>query len=204
MIPKVGKKRATQAAKIINYHKYFFLTIKEATRCHFLIELAKFFDSENDGQTLTLISTINYAEKCLSSFSKDNFKKYHKQAQMYPGWLEDVEALSIQDLEKIKKRIIRNDNKIERLKTYRDKFLAHDDKKKRGVNITKKDVKVLMKIVEDTIDLFCKKLEFSSNDYRNFKKEPRKEFDFLMTKLMEQEKQRINEFEKQYKIKIKN
>lgn len=197
---KVGKKKAEENVKIINFHRYFFFTTKEATRCYLLIELAKFFDQST--QSLTLFKTLEYAENNLSSFSTANFKKNHKDRQIFPELFENYKPLGKEDLNKLRDRLSRNRDKIERLKTYRDKFLAHDDLKKTPVEITKKDIPVLMKIVKDTVDLLYFKLEFSSNSYKNFKDDPRREIDQFMSSLRKQERQRLAEIEREFGVKV--
>jgi hypothetical protein len=202
IVGKVGKKKANENVKIINFHKYFFGTIKEATRCYFLIELAKFFDQSKSNDSLTLYKVIKYAENTLASYSVENFQKYHKDRKIFPDLFNGYKPLSENDLNKLKNKLSKNSDKIERLKTYRDKFLAHDDIKKVSVEITKKDVSVLMKIIENAIDLLYSKLEFSENDYRNFKENPKREIDRVMESLRKQEKQRIAEIEKKYGVKV--
>lgn len=202
LINKIGKKKANQNVKIIGYHPYFFLTTKEATRCYFLIELAKFFDTDKRMQSLTLKTVITYAEDNLSSFSTENFWLYHKDRHIFPELFANYKPLTNNDLALFKKRLNNNKDRIERLKTYRDKWLAHDDLEKIKVDITKKDVATLMKIIQDMVDLLHFKLEFSSVDYRNYKENPRNEVDSVLSKLVEHEKQRIEALEKQYGIKI--
>lgn len=196
VINKVGKKRANENIKIINFHKYFFMTIKESTRCYFLIELAKFFDTSS--QSLTIHTVLEYTEKNLGSFSTEQFEKCHKDREIFPELFKDFKPLSKKDVNKLKQRLLRNKDTIKRLKTYRDQVLAHDDMKKRVVQISNKDVRVLTRIIEDTIELLYSKLEFSSNMYGNFKDEPKREFDHIMSKLVAQEKQRIKEIEQKY------
>ena len=43
----VGEKQAQENADILKKYNYFFGVSKEAVRCFFLIELAKFFDEDN-------------------------------------------------------------------------------------------------------------------------------------------------------------
>lgn len=198
----VGKKNAEANVKIFNFYKYFFLTSKEAVRCFFMIELAKFFDEDARKQTLSIQNIIHYAEKRIESFSVDEFHKYHNERYIIPELFEKFKALTKSDLNKIKKRLKRNKNRIENLKKYRDKFLAHDDIKKKDILIHRKDIDVLLKIIKDTIALIYTKLEFSVNSYQNYEEEPVREINRLMKALKEHEDQRLADIEKKYGVKV--
>lgn len=195
----VGKKRAEKGAKILNNYKYFFLTSKEATRCYFLIELAKFFDISK--QSLTVYKVINYAKLHISKFSKEAFLRQDKTREILPEILAEYKPLSSNDLQKIERRLKTNSVAIKNLKIYRDKYLAHDDIKKIKVTIKPKDTKVLLRIVKDTIDLLFSRLDFSSNSYRNFEEEPISDLDRVMQDLISHEQQRLMEFELKYGIR---
>jgi len=199
----VGKKKANANVKIFNFYKYFFLTSKEALRCYFLIELAKFFDEDKRKQSLTIEYVISYAEKRVESFSIDEFHKYHNDLDILPELFKDFKVLKNNDLYKIKKRLNKNNDVIKRLKKYRDRFLAHDDIKKKDILINKEDINILLKITKDVINLIHRKLEFSTIIYKNYEEEPVYEINRLIQALKEYEVQRIVNIEKKYGINIK-
>jgi len=200
---KVGKKKAGANVNIFNKYKYFIMSSKEALRCFFLIELAKFFDEDKiRKQSLSVQEIVDFALVDINSFSIKEFKKYHKDRVVIPEFFEALVPLSKKDLIKIKNRIKRNSDIIDRVKEYRDKHLAHDDIKKRDVFINKKDIDILAKIVKDVIALLYKKLDFSSNIYDNYEKEPVKNINNLINDLKEQEKIRLLKVEKKYGFKI--
>lgn len=186
----VGKRRANVNVKIINDYKYFFLPIQESARCYFLIELAKFFD-KNYSQSLSINSLLNFIEKNIRSFSRDEFIKYHSERGFTPELIQGYKEFSIEDIKKIRKRLKRNEKKIEKVQNYRDKFLAHDDVKKIEIEINAGEVKTLFKIVENLIDLFCLRFEFSSNIYSNYEKEPIRAVDRIVSILQKYEMERL-------------
>ena len=198
----VGMKNAEANVKIFNFYKYFFLTSKEAVRCFFMIELAKFFDEDSRKQALSIQNIIHYAEKRIDSFSVGEFHKYNNEKHVVPELFERFKALTNKDLDRIKKRLNRNKTRIENLKKYRDKFLAHDDIKKKDVLIQRRDINILLKIVKDTIALIYTKLEFSVNSYQNYEEEPVREINRLMTALKKHEDQRLADIEKRYGVKV--
>jgi hypothetical protein len=196
----IGKKNAEANAKILGSYKYFFATTKEAVRCFFLIELAKFFDEDKQRQTLSIQNVIDFAKKRIESFSVDQFQKYHKERKIIPEIFEKYRALTQKDLDSIEKRINRNKNRVKNLKTYRDKFLAHDDVKKQDILINRRDINVLLRIIKDTIGLLYMKLDFSSISYVNYEEEPILELNHLIKVLKESEDRRLLNFREEYHI----
>jgi hypothetical protein len=194
----IGKKKAEKNVKIFNIFKYFFITTKEASRCYFFIELAKFFDTSK--KSLTINKVINYAEKNISKFTKQDFLDYHNGRQILPQLFSQYKQLSLSDLRKIKKRLDRNKAIIKKLKIYRDKYLAHDDINKIKIGISAKEIKVLLDIVKSVIELLYNKLDFSVNSYINFEKEPIKALDSVMENLIKFEENRLKEIREKYKI----
>ena len=194
----VGKKKAEKNVKIFNIFKYFFMTTKEASRCYFFIELAKFFDTSK--KSLTINKVIDYAEKNISKLTKQDFLDYHNGRQILPELFAQYKQLSLSDLRKIKKRLNRNKVIIKKLKIYRDKYLAHDDINKIKIGISVKEIKVLLDIMKSVIGLLYSKLDFSVNSYINFEKEPIKDLDSVMENLIKFEENRLKEIREKYKI----
>ena len=198
----VGKRKAEKNAKVFSNYVYFFSTTKEATRCYFLIELAKFFDIPKlRNETRTVYWVLNYAKKNIHRLTREDFSAYHSGRQIIPEIFASYKQLEISDLKKFQKRLARNKDVIKRLKTYRDQYLAHDDIKKITVKLTVREMEVLLRIVKDVIELFYNRLEFASNSYKNFEEEPVKEIDRLVKNLAEHEKQRLEEIGRKYAVK---
>jgi len=197
----VGKKRAEENVKTFGHYLYFFTTVKEAARCYFLIELAKFFDPpKKRNETRTIFWALNYATKNIHQLTKDNFLAFHEGREIIPEILATYKPLEKKDLQKFQKRLKRNADKISRLKTYRDQYLAHDDIKKIEVKITFGEMETLLRIVHDVIELFYNKLEFASNSYKNFEEEPVRDIERLVNDLAEHEKQKMEEIKRKYGI----
>jgi len=197
----VGRKRAEENVKTFGNYLYFFSTVKEAARCYFLIELAKFFDPpKKRNETRTVHWALDYAKKNIHRLTKDDFLAFHNGREIIPEILATYKPLEKKDLHKFLKRLKRNGDKINRLKTYRDQYLAHDDIKKIEVKITFGEMETLLKIVHDIIELFYNKLEFASNSYKNFEEEPVRDIERLVNDLAEHEKQRMEEIKRKYRI----
>ena len=179
-------------------YKYFFLITHEASRCFFFIELAKFFDNDKRGQSLTIKTIMEYAQKNIKSFSTKEFKIYHKERSILPELFKTYKPLMLSDIKKIERRLIRNEKIIKDLKTYRDEYLAHDDLEKTEVHINAREIKILFKIIRDTIELLYHKLEFGSNAYENYDKEPVADINRVVKDLHEHEKERIRKIKEKY------
>ena len=192
----VGKKKAEKNVKIFNIFKYFFITTKEASRCYFFIELAKFFDTSK--KSLTINKVIDYAERNITKLTKQDFLNYHNGRQILPELFAQYKQLSLSDLKKVKKRLNRNKEVIKKLKIYRDKYLAHDDISKIKIGINAKEIKVLLNIVKSVIGLLYNKLDFSVNSYINFEQEPIKDLDSMMENLIKFEDNRLKEIKTKY------
>ena len=198
----VGKIKAEKNVKVFGNYVYFFSTTKEATRCYFLIELAKFFDTlKPRNETRSIYWTLDYAKKNIYRLTREYFWSYHDGRQIISEIFASYKQLEITDLKKFQKRLARNKDVIKRLKTYRDQYLAHDDIKKITVKLTVREMEVLLRIVRDVIELFYHKLEFASNSYKNFEEEPVREIDRLIKNLAEHEKQRLEEIRRKYAVK---
>ncbi|MBI2627809.1 MAG: hypothetical protein HYW71_00010 [Candidatus Niyogibacteria bacterium] len=198
----VGKRKAEKNVKVFGNYVYFFSTTKEATRCYFLIELAKFFDTlKPKNETRSIYWVLDYAKKNIHRLTREDFTAYHDGQQIIPEIFASYKQLEISDLKKLQKRLTRNKDAIKRLKTYRDQYLAHDDIKKITVKLTVRKTEVLLRIVRDVVELFYHRLEFASNSYKNFEEEPVMEVDRLIKNLAEHEKQRLEEIRKRYAIK---
>ena len=197
----VGKRKAEKNVKTFRHYLYFFTTVKEAARCYFLIELAKFFDpSKKRNQTRTVYSILDFAKKNINRLTKNDFLAFHDGQEFIPEILMTYKTLEKKNLYRFQKRIRGNHDKIERLKTYRDQYLAHDDIKKIEVKITFGEGETLLRIVHDVIELFYNKLEFASNSYKNFEEEPVRDIERLVNDLAEHEKRRIEELKRKYGI----
>lgn len=193
----VGKKKANNNVDVMKKYKYFFTTILEASKCFTLIEVYKFFDSS---ESRTIYWILDYAEKNIDRLGKNNFSEYHKNRDIISLLFDDYKELEIGEIKRFKRRLKNNEARIERLKDYRDKNLAHDDFSKKETKISLKDIQVLLKIVKDIIDFFFYKLDFSSTDYKNYEDVPIEDVKRLFKDLYQSESLRLEEIKRKYKL----
>lgn len=168
-----GKGTADKNVKILKKYLYYFNPTKEGIRYYILIELAKFFEKSFNRQSLTIEHVLDYTEKNLNVLGKEHFKQYHKDREFRSYDIEkEYIAIVQEDIDKFRRRLKRNEEKIKRVKDYRDEYLAHDDLKRGSYKIKYKDISTLLSIVKDIVDFYYKKLHWASNLYENFEKEP--------------------------------
>ena len=69
------------------------------------------------------------------------------------------------------------------------------------MTITASDVRILMKIIKDSVELLYDKLDYSGTMYQNYEVEPVNEIDRIFSSLHEHRKHEISEMKKKYGIK---
>ena len=63
------------------------------------------------------------------------------------------------------KDLEKNKTIINKLNDYRDQYLAHDDRNKNKIIITKEEVDILFKLLEEDLSLFSSRVDFSHTSY---------------------------------------
>lgn len=167
-----GKNLAYKNVDILKKYSYYFLTSKEGIRYYLIIELAKFFEVDTKGDSLTLDHLLKYTETNLRFLSKDYFKEYHKEREFLQKDIDRLDEITLIEINNFKNRISKNKEKIQRIKNYRDKYIAHDQLKKKTYLVNTRDITTLLNLVRDIINFYYKKLEWASILYENFEKEP--------------------------------
>lgn len=127
----VGQKEAEDNFKTILRFNHFFLTVKQATNFHFLVELAKFLEEKNN-QALSLKKLINFANSN-NILTKNKIKELDKKFEEMSG---------------IRKKI----------KDHRDEKLAHEDFKKQTIRISQEEIITTFDFIEEVLNIFSKEI----------------------------------------------
>lgn len=183
--------------KLINDFPYFFQVVRSSSNLYFLIEVYKFFDT--DDRTLSLYKLLKYSETNLKYLTKDNFKKYHKGRIILDEIFNQYKEITIQDIRKFKAEIKQNTGIIERLRIYRHKYLAHDDIDKIDITIHKDEIETLLKLIKKVLNFYYSILLFAHSSDRIFNLEPVKEMNRLVNNLREYDKIYRDNIRKRYK-----
>jgi len=184
--------------KLINDFPYFFQVVRSSSNLYFLIEVYKFFDT--DDRTLSLYKLLKYSETNLKYLTKDNFKKYHKGRIILDELFNQYEEITVKDIRNFKAEIRKNADIINRLREYRHKHLAHDDINKIDITIHKDEIETLLKLIKKVLNFYYSILLFSQSSDRNFNLEPVSEMNRLVNNLKEYDKIYRKNFRKRYKV----
>ena len=89
----------------------------------------------------------------------------------------------MKDIKKIRSKISDHEVLIGKIKGHRDQFLAHNDLKKEVFSINKKEIESLLETIQEIIDFYYHKLDFSENAYDFFSENPTEEFKMIIKNL---------------------
>lgn len=193
--PNITGEEAYENVKAMNRFKNFFLSSKEALRVYFLLELAKLFDESQE--SLHISKIVNYAASNIRKLSKKDFLKFHKGRTFLEELFVTYKEIDREDLKEIKFKLDKHARILKKLDTYRNQYLAHDDRKKKKVKITSGEIIKLFKLVEDIFGLFSSRLDFSTTSYSHIK-ECKEDTKRVIDYLKRFESYRLKEIEAKY------
>jgi len=160
----VGKSEAGENVKTMGRYKNFFVIAQEALQQYFFLELGKLFDASN--QSLHINKVINFTENNLKKLTVDAFKAFNQDRQLLKELTERYKGVERSDLVAIKDLLDKQKSTIVKLKTYRDRWVAHDDAKKpqRPV-ISAQEIKDLFNILKKILNTISDKLNDETWSY---------------------------------------
>lgn len=199
----VGQDTLEKNKKIIEKDfSSFFLPSKEALRVYFFLELAKLFDIADDALHITKV--VNYTQSNIAKLTVNDFAEYSQgqDKSFIAELIRNYQGVRHDDLIAIKSDIEKNKDIIERLKTYRDQCLCHDDRNKDEVDITGEEIRILFSIIEKIIGIFLSKLISTSVMYDNAKIDTKNKTRMVIDYLKRFEPYRLKEINEKYKIDL--
>ena len=153
----VGQKEAERNVKVVNDFKDFFLISKEAVRVYFFLELAKMFDTSD--QALQINKVVNFTASKITNLSTKDFIEYNGDRQLIAELADTYKGVSHTDLQEIKQMLAVQTSVIKKLILYRDKWLAHDDRKKPEVPlIGREEIESLFETLSKIMNLLGNRL----------------------------------------------
>lgn len=197
----VGQETAEKNVVVINNYKNFFLPSKEALRVYFFLELAKLFDTVDDSLHITKL--VNYTQSNLSKLKVEDFAKHDQNRELFDNLVKSYRCISWDDLKEVKAEIDKNKEIIEKLKTYRDQYLAHDDRIKDEVSITGEEVFTLFSVLKKILNLFSSKLDSSTTIYQNAEEYTKIDTKRVIDHLKRFEPYRLKEIKEHYQKELK-
>lgn len=193
----VGEKEAGENNEVINRFKSFFIISRESLNFYFLMELAKLLDDAS--QSLHLNKLINYVNSNKKKLNIEEFKKINSDRTYLDDLVDRYEGMTKEDFESINNKLEETKDIREKIKTYRDQNLAHEDLKKENVNLSYGDIEKIFNLLAEILNIFSNKMDFSSTDYSLAVDESRQDTRDVIEFLKRFEKYRIKEIEEEYK-----
>lgn len=194
----VGESEATENVKTMDKYKNFFVIAQEALQHYFFLELGKLFDASN--QSLHINKVVNFTENNLKKMTLDAFKAYNQDRQLLKELTERYKGIEHSDLSAIKDLLNKQKSTIEKLKTYRDSWVAHDDAKQpQRPSISAQEVKDLFDTLKKILNTISGKLNDEIWSYSHVESDVKNHVSLIIDHLRRFEPYRLKEIEKKYK-----
>lgn len=199
----VGQSEAEENAKTIGRYNNFFGPSQEALRVYFFLELAKMFDSSK--QALHINKVLNFTASNLKKLTVDAFREYNRnQPRAFLETLvNEYKGMDHKELVDIKKMLNEHKNTLEKLDTYRNKWLAHDDKKKpESPSITGEELRALFDVLAKMLNSITGRLNSESWTYSHIEDDVKHHVRLVIDHLRRFEPYRLKEIEEEYQISL--
>lgn len=198
-----GKTKAEENVTVINTFKNFFMPAEEALRVYFFIELAKLFDVSN--QSLHINRIVNFTESNIKHLTVEAFEEYnsHQPRAFLDQLIKEYQGVSHDNLTEIRDLLNTHSDSLEKLKTYRDKWLAHNDVKKPDIpDITGNELRSLFDILEKILNSLTSKINNSSSEWEHVERDVKWHTNMVIEYLHRFEPYRLKETENEYNREI--
>src|SRR3989338_94421 len=199
-----GEMESMANVAVLNNYKNFLLIAKESMRVYFFIELAKLFDASD--QSLHINKIVNFTESNLRSLTAEAFKEYNQsQGRVFLASLvEEFRGVAHSDLLEIKNMLNVNEEALNKLKIYRDKWLAHNDINKPELPaITKEELHSLFDVFGKIVNLITGKLNSESTSWDHIERDTKHHTKMVIEYLRRFEPYRLEEIENMFHGDIK-
>lgn len=198
----VGESEARENVKTMDKYRNFFVIAQEALQHYFFLELGKLFDASN--QSLHINKVVNFTQSNLKKLTVDAFKEYNQDRQLLKELTERYKGIKHSDLIVIKDLLDKQKSTIEKLKTYRDSWVAHDDAKKphRPV-ISAQEVKDLFDTLKKILNTISGKLNDETWSYLHVEGDVKSHVNLVIDHLRRFEPYRLKEIDIKLKKKYR-
>lgn len=118
-----GEEEAQKNVAIINRYKNFFVQSQQSNLYFFVLEVAKFFDTQQKALTIKKVKNVTLQEK--NNLTAEAFLEANPDRELIESLVKSYRGLNKSVFDKIEDLIIRNNHLIEEIKNLRHLF-AHD------------------------------------------------------------------------------
>lgn len=191
----VGEKEAENNLAVLNRFGGFFVITRHTLNFYFLLELAKMLDSAK--QSLHLSKLINFANSNTNKLNVEEFKKLNLGRPFLQELVSGYEGVKKEDFEIIEKKLEATKGIREKIKKYRDQYLAHEDLKKKEISISQKEVIEIFSLIAEILNIFSSKTNHSTTTYSYVESDCKSDTRRIVEYLKRFEPYRLEENEKE-------
>lgn len=192
----VGSETAKENSDILNTFKEFFTPAKEALRVYFFIELAKIFDTSKD--SLQINKIINLTESKIKNLTIQEFTDYNQDRELINELIRGYKGISSEDLKMMKELLSKHKEIFNKLKTYRDKWLAHADIEKPELpSISAEEIKNLFDTFAKVMEIFTRAMNHEWSIWNHVEPHTKEKTKMMIDHLKRFEPYRLREIEEE-------
>jgi hypothetical protein len=159
----IGKDEASKNLELLNHYQNFFQVTIEALRTSFLTKTAKLFDTHRG--SLHLDSLINFIASNKDDLTVEEFIKQNKDRPFLSELIKKYSLFTNDDILMLQTKLKEASDIRERVKTYRDKSLSHEDLKIKKVDIYRDDIDKLFELLREILNFISNKIDFSTTTF---------------------------------------
>jgi hypothetical protein len=200
----LGETEAQANADTMGRYKDFFVPAQEALRVYFFIELAKLFDASDEA--LHINKVVNFTESNIQRLNVDAFKEHNSgQTREFLELLAtEYKGVAHSDLTEIRDSLNAHRESLEKLKTYRDEWLAHDDIHKSELpNITGEEIRALFEVLAKILNSLTGKLNSESTMWDHVERDVKHHTKLVVEYLRRFEPYRLQEIHAEAEERLK-
>lgn len=196
----VGKSKAAENVRTMDRYRNFFVITQETLRHYFFTELGKLFDASS--QALHINKVVNFTESNIKKLTIDAFKEYNQDRKLLKELTERYKGIEHSDLTAIKGSLDKQKVIIEKLKTYRDSWVAHDDANKPQLpRISSEEIKGLFDTLKKILNTISGKLNNETWSYSHVEDDVKDHVNLVIDHLCRFEPYRLKEIDADIKKK---
>ena len=199
----VGQSDAEENAKTMAKFNGLFTPAEEALRVYFFLELAKMFDSSK--KALHINKILNFTASNLKKLTVETFKEYNQSQprEFLETLVNEYKGIDHNELVTIKEMLNEYKVTLKKLDIYRNKWLAHDDKKKPELPaITGEEIKSLFDVLAKTLNSITGRLNSESWTYSHVEDDVKHHVRLVVDHLRRFEPYRLKEIEEKYQVEL--
>lgn len=198
-ISAIGKETAEANAEAMQRFSTYFPISIQAVHVLALLDLAKIFDRAD--QSLHLRYVLGYIARHREKFSRDAFRQFNEGRIYLDELYENYKGMTVSDIRKAEHEFKAHEALIEKLKEYRDQYLAHRDRAPQKVGFSFEEIESLFALAEKLLNLFTAKLDDSTTLFDRIGEDVERDVEYLLTALDVAERNRRLDLRNILKVK---